>query len=141
MISYVNIFRMRRSDQGTEGILLFEGKYWYSLELPWRENKPNISCIPTGLEYPVTIRKSPKFGNVYWIVEVKGRLYILFHSGNLAGDVSKGLLTNTNGCILTGKYRGLLNGQRAVLASKLALWEFMNELQGADFKLNIIESF
>jgi hypothetical protein len=115
-------------------------KRFFTLELPWRDNQKNISCIPAG-EYDVTIRISPRFGRVYWVLKVEGRTYILIHSGNWAGDVSKDLNTHTNGCILLGMKRGYLAGQRAVLMSRTAIRKFMDRLDGANFKLHILEVF
>ena len=133
----VTIIRTRRSDHGTEGVLIFNDFICYTLELPWRENIRNLSCIPTG-EYDVKIRISPKYGRIYWVMEVDGRTYILMHSGNWAGNVEKGLNTHTNGCILLGEKRGYLAGQRAVLLSRRAIRKFMDKLQEKDFKLHII---
>ncbi len=131
------LLRIRRSDHGTEGVLIFDDFRCFTLELPWRENAKNLSCIPAG-EYDVTIRISPRFGRVYWILTVEDRTYILIHSGNWAGDKQKGLTTHTNGCILLGEKRGYLAGQRAVLLSRRAIRRFMDRLQGEDFKLHIV---
>ena len=136
----VNIFRIRRSDHGTEGILTCNNFYCFTMEPPWRDNKRNISCIPPGT-YRVKIRYSRKYRQVYWILKVKGRTYILIHAGNWAGDVSRGLKTHTNGCVLLGKYHGWLQGQRAVLLSRITLRRFMNLMAGRDFTLNIYEAF
>jgi hypothetical protein len=136
----VYLFRTRCSDQGTEGIVIYNGKYCYSLELPWRDNKQNMSCVPKG-EYDAQIRISPRFGRVYWVLEVEGRSYILIHSGNWAGATDLGYKTHTSGCILLGKYRGELQGQRAVLASRPALRQFIDTMQNKPFKLIIIEEF
>ena len=131
------LLRIRRSDHGTEGVLVLGDFRCFTLELPWRNNTRNLSCIPAG-EYDVTIRISPRFGVVYWILKVDGRSYILIHSGNWAGDTQKGLNTHTNGCILLGEKRGYLAGQRAVLNSRRAIRRFMEKLQGEDFKLHIV---
>jgi ribosomal protein S14 len=136
----VDIFRVRRSDHGTEGILLSGVFYCMSMELPWRKNARNISCIPPGT-YHVKIRYSRKYRRVYWVTKVNGRTWILIHAGNWAGDVQKGLRTHTNGCILTGKYHGWLCGQRAVLLSRITLRRFMKHIPGRKFTLNIHEAF
>ena len=137
-MKHATLLRIRRSDHGTEGILVLGDFMCYTLELPWRANTRNLSCIPAG-EYDVTIRISPKYGRIYWILKVDGRSYILIHSGNWAGDTLKGLNTHTNGCILLGEKRGYLAGQRAVLLSRKAIRRFMGKLQGEDFKLRIID--
>jgi hypothetical protein len=136
----VNLCRMKRSDQGTRGILFADSFSCQTIELPWRDNKPNISCIPAG-EYNVDIRYSPKYGKIYHVKEVPNRSYILMHSGNFAGDKTKGYKTNVAGCILLGKKQGLLMGQWAVLNSRIAVKQFMNHMQLEPFILKIHEAF
>jgi len=136
----VHIFRMLRSDQGTLGKLYYSNFSCYTLELPWRDNKRNVSCIPSG-SYDVKIRLSPKFGKVYWITEVDNRSFILIHSGNFDKKKKKGFKTHVNGCILLGQKRGLLAGQLAVLNSRLTVSRFMRMMDDNPFKLEIHESF
>lgn len=136
----VNLCRMKRSDQGTRGILFYNDFSCHTLELPWRNNESNISCIPAG-EYPVEIRVSPKYGKIYWVRNVPHRSYILIHSGNYAGDKSKGYKTHVAGCILIGQRRGILGGQWAVLNSRITVKRFMRALENEPFKLRILEVF
>jgi len=134
------LWRMRRHNQGTEGILFTNGFNCKVLELPWRDNKQNISCIPSG-EYETIIRVSPRFGTIYWVLKVEGRSYILIHSGNWAGDVEMGYKTHVAGCILIGKVFGYLMGQRAVLNSRITVRAFMDHMKNQPFILNIMEAF
>ena len=136
----VNIFRLQRSDQGTFGKLHYQDFSCYTLELPWRNNQSNISCIPAG-EYATKLRVSPKFGQTYWVTKVENRAFILIHSGNWAGDVKKGFKTHVNGCILLGKQRGLLAGQLAVLNSRITVKAFMEKMLYQPFNLKIYEAF
>ncbi len=140
MERYVNLCRLRRGDQGNEGMLFFEDFNCRTLELPWRENQKNISCIPPG-EYECKIRISPKYGSIFWVTKVKGRTYILIHAGNWAGDKSKGYRSNVNGCILLGAKKGLLLGQWAVLNSRITIRRFMDRIGQEPFTLRILESF
>jgi len=90
---------------GVNGKLLFYGEeICRTLELPWKDNQPGISCIPEG-HYPLRRRFSPRFKNHFEILGVPGRKYILFHAGNDA-------LKELRGCIApvlqhTGEGRGL----------------------------------
>ena len=136
----VHIFRTKRSSHGTEGILSTGSFTCFTLELPWKDNQPNISCIPHGT-YPVKPRKSPRFGDVFHVTNVEGRSHILIHSGNFAGDTEKGLKTHVQGCILLGKYRGVLGTQKAVLSSKPTIRRFMEYMQSDDFTLTLFEAF
>lgn len=136
----VNLFRLQRSDQGTEGMLTVDDFNCKTLELPWRNNQPQISCIPAG-EYNVEIRLSNKYGRIYWVRKVPDRTYILIHSGNFAGDISKGFKSHVMGCILLGKKRGFLGGQVAVLNSRIVVREFMETMDYQPFMLRIRGSF
>lgn len=127
--------RLGHSDQGTRGVLLLpDGVFCNTFELPWRGNRPRRSCIPCGA-YDVEIRQSPKFGRVYEVKFVPGRSYILTHSGNLAGDVDKGFLSHVEGCILLGSRWGVINRQLAILNSRPTVRRFMETMQEEPFRL------
>lgn len=138
----VYLRRQRRSDHGTEGVLIApcfgftSGAPLYVIELPWRGNASNISCIPDGT-YLCRIRESKRFGRTYHVLDVAGRSFILMHAGNWAGDRSKGLLSNSHGCILLGLKRGVARGQRAVLNSRTAVRRFVEAAGGEEFQLVI----
>jgi len=121
-------------------MLFYEGFNCQTLELPWRDNRRSISCIPAG-EYLVKIRMSPKYGEIYHVKDVPGRTFILIHSGNWAGDTTKGYKTHVNGCILLGQKRGLLAGQWAVLNSRITVKRFMQEMGNEPFTLRVLEAF
>lgn len=140
MKSIVQLFRLKRSDQGTLGMLLAPGFKCFTMELPWRNNQRSISCIPAG-EYPVQIRISPRYGQIYHVREVPDRSFILIHAGNWAGDISKGYRTNVHGCILLGKDRGMLAKQLAVLNSRITVKRFMATMALQPFTLQIHEQF
>lgn len=134
--------RQEYSNQGTFGVLTLEDKSWFSLELPDRDNKPNISCVPTGT-YLATLRYSPHFRkNLYCLQKVPNRNFILIHGANFAGDEAMGYQTHLQGCISIGKSVGIaLNfnkqRQRCIFGSQTALNEFMDVLDGQDFILTV----
>jgi hypothetical protein len=140
----LSLFRGPSADQGTPGVLLRPdgSRLAYTLELPWRGNRRMRSCIPPGVlpagEYPVRCVVTPKRGPVYLVQKVTGRDSILIHSGNVAGDVEKGLESDVLGCILLGFARGTRRGQRAVLLSKPAISALMREMGGRPFTLEVI---
>ena len=90
---------------GVNGILLFDGtELCKTIELPWQDNQPRVSCIPEGA-YRLRQRRSPKFKDHFEIMDVVNRSYILFHAAN---DATKEL----RGCIApvmqhTGEGRGI----------------------------------
>lgn len=90
----VKIHRALQNEHGTFGILSFEGKpLCNTLELPWKQNKPKVSCIPEGTYYCVP-HNGKDFSNVWRLETVEGRSGILIHEGNF--------LKNSTGCILVG---------------------------------------
>lgn len=123
----LNLFlrRFHRSSKATQGVLLGpEGVICLTLELPWLDNLPEISCIPTGV-FEATAVVSPKFGATY-DVRVPSRSNIRFHSGNSTQD--------SLGCILpvTG-----FDGYFGVL-SRRAMRRFLDELKGVrQFRLHV----
>lgn len=122
---------------GTFGKLTTDsGFQCYSGELQWKDNKPDISCIPAGV-YQCAMRKSVKHGNCYGVEGVQGRTNIEIHSGNFCGDSSQGLKDDVLGCIILGDAIGEIAGQKALLSSKDALTRFEADLEGSAFRLSI----
>lgn len=135
----VILLRFKTSNQGTLGVWLdpLLDVPIYTIELPWRDNKTNISCIPHG-EYICELVKSPRFGGVYQINNVPNRTHVLIHPANVAGDVLFGYKTHLQGCIALGKSYGKLYGQDAVLSSRPAIKQMMNSHNTESFNLKII---
>lgn len=93
---------LRLTDDGTEtqGVFVAAGKaFAVSLERPWLDNKPEISCIPAGT-YLCKRRWSDHFQReVFEISDVPGRTNILIHPANL--------VTQLEGCVaIAEKYMG-----------------------------------
>ena len=95
--------------EGTNGTLFCSHVFLcHTIELPWNDNKRNISCIPEGV-YQLIPRFSQKHKHHLLVKGVKKRNLILFHSAN---DAIKEL----EGCIapitcLTGLGKGMQSRQ------------------------------
>ena len=103
---------------------VIRGKFYYgsryiceTLELPWKDNQRQISCIPNGV-YHVKHRHSQRFSHHLHLYDVENREFILIHPGNTTSDI--------RGCIVPGTRRGTLSGMPAVLESKKAQEKIMN---------------
>jgi len=110
---------------------VFEGNLVYqckTLELPWKGNKRQESCIKKGI-YDVIRRKSTKYGDHFHVTNVEGREMILIHALNF--------YTQTLGCIGVGDSFGDINkdGYTDILNSRKALDDLYKLLQS--FKLKI----
>lgn len=114
------------TDEGTFGTLTFDsGLQFKTVECPWKDNHPRISCIPPGT-YNVVPHVSPSKGKCFMVEDVPGRSEILFHVGNWAGDTDKGLRSDSLGCILVGDSFAVINGQKGVSGSRNALSQMLN---------------
>lgn len=137
-IKHVIINRGPNKDEGTLGKLKTStGFSCYTLELPDRNNEPYFSCIPVGV-YTCEIIDTPDHGRVYEVKDVDGRTVILFHWGNWAGDVKKGYISDSEGCILVGNDFSTVR-QLMVLNSKTTYGRFMDTMNEEPFKLFIVE--
>ncbi len=140
----VHIYREKSTDQGTFGYMVAGDLWWHTLELPWRDNRQNISCIPTG-EYEVVRRYSPHFAKeLYWIRNVHKRSWILIHAANFAGDTELGWQSHLQGCIAIGGAVGSAinrygERQRCIFRSANALFEMETQFEREPFKLIIEE--
>lgn len=93
-------------DEGTNGLLTMGANsepLCYTIELPWRNNEVNRSCIPEGT-YVLRRRYSKKFHWHIEITDVPGRSYILIHPANHAARELKGCIAPV--LLLTGPGTG-----------------------------------
>jgi len=101
----------------------------YTLELPWNDNKKQVSCIPKG-KYNVEKRQSTKYKNHFHVLDVPNRSYILIHQGNYNW--------HTKGCILVGKTLTDINGDGLRdVTSSVATMNKLNKILPNYFKLEI----
>ncbi len=64
----------------------------YTLEPPWLDNKPFVSCSPSGT-YLMTSVVHDRFGRT-WVMDIPERTGMFWHTGNK--------VKHTKGCILPG---------------------------------------
>lgn len=132
------IKRILSSDSGTLGRLSVDGVHFCrTLELPWKDNIPNISCVPTGTYSVVWGHMNKANKDRYLVQNVPERSAIFIHSGNYAGDVSKGYETHVQGCILLGQDFDLIGDQFGVTSSRATTSAFEQFLQQQPFSLTI----
>lgn len=131
----LHLFRTYFED-GTNGDLWCgEQLVCHTIELPWRDNKRNISCIPDGV-YSIHKRYSEKFGWHLWLPCVVGRVWILIHPANNA-------LVQLKGCIApVSRFAGagLGTGSRAA-GKKLRDLVFPALEMGKEVNLHISMAF
>jgi len=134
----VEIERTEKSEHQTLGTLrIFDDKgfpFWQckTLELPDKDNKQRVSCIPEG-KYKVLKRESAKYGWHFHITGVPNRTLILIHSANFVRQLL--------GCIAVGLSHTDIDGDglRDVTSSKNTL-KGLNDKLPDSFELTILES-
>lgn len=98
------------SGVGTFGALYHNGKpFCKTIEREWKNNKPNISCVPAGL-YRLEWHDSPKYGRRLHLVAkslgvtINGpsqRTHCLFHTANHPDQLE--------GCVAPGREFAVIN--------------------------------
>lgn len=142
--------RFETSDLGTFGEFVMPGRFFScaTVELPWRMNATDISCIPVGIYTCVLARfdwfRTPHWG--YRVLNVPRRKGILIHRGNHAGDIARGHKSDVEGCICPGSRVGEVRAtfkdgrpavmQKGVVNSAVAL-DKMVALLGKRFSMMV----
>lgn len=127
--------------EGTFGTIeLPNGIVLFTCEKPWRQNKPNISCVPEGT-YTLRKRRSGivertskgKYITGWEVTNVPDRTFIMFHIANWPHELE--------GCIAVGKSYGILFNALGVNSSADAFDIFMESLEGEDEHTLIIDHY
>ena len=117
---------------GTFGVLsMASGFVCHTVEKPWLDNRPWVSCIPDG-RYVLQESTFVRGGYVtYEVMDVWERNRILVHAGNTSDDVQ--------GCIALGSSLGCVRGKWAVIRSRRTLNEWLAAMRDEDppFQLTI----
>lgn len=123
----IELIREYRAE-GTFGQLTLEdGAVFATVERPWINNTPKISCIPEGV-YRLALRDSNvvhrtsrgQYLRGWEITNIPNRTLCMFHVANLPREVE--------GCIGVGKKHGFLYGEFAVLQSLAGFDRLMQHL-------------
>jgi len=78
--------------EGTNSALFVNGHFiCFMIELPWKANKREVSCIPEGM-YELKARSSSKFREHLQVIGVSQRNLILIHPANDAQKELEGCL-------------------------------------------------
>ena len=130
----LRLIRVTEHASATFGVLCIdEAPEFLTVEDAWRSNETKVSCIPVG-RYKIIRHKSPRFGNVYKVLDVPEREHILIHAGNTHRD--------TEGCILLGMQYGKIGSDSAIVASRSAFLQFMKLMENTpEAQLLIIDAY
>jgi hypothetical protein len=103
---------------------------FHTLERPWLENKPCVSCIPLG-DYNIEQWNSENHPKTFHVMDVENRSYILIHSGNL--------VKHSKGCILLGMSRADIDGDgnQDIGRSKEAMRHLNSLIRGVNDKVKL----
>jgi hypothetical protein len=129
MLDSYRLVREPSTEDGTLGEMFNpDGSHLcFTMELPWKDNEPQKSCIPVGT-YTCVPHNSATHPGTWELLNVPNRSEILIHTGNTDAD--------SLGCILVGRTIGALNGVPAVLLSSVA-FHVMKRTVPSTFQLTI----
>lgn len=128
--------RHKRTDKATNGLMVVSdatGKpvlRLQTVELPWKDNEPNVSCIPDG-RYKCERINHPKFGICFAVRDVPKREGILIHAANFSKQLK--------GCIAPGLTTADIDGDGVmdVTSSKAAMQQLTDTIKSQYFTLTI----
>jgi hypothetical protein len=124
------LIRIDQTDAGTFGLLVTAGGWWYTMELPWKDNERSVSCIPCG-EYNVVKTYSQRFErDLYILGHVTDRDGIRIHPANKVSQLE--------GCIALGNRMGTVGGKHLV-GSGRAVKALHRVMGNKSFKLIVQE--
>jgi len=127
--------RLVNTEDGVFGAMIYNGlPFAVTLECPWLNNAPNISCIPPGI---YICKRSIYHRGGYGCFEVQNvpdRWLIKTHKANWKKDIK--------GCIGVAEQYEILNGKPAIAASGKGFSEYMALMEGEDeHELEIVNYF
>lgn len=111
----VVIARHGSTPWGTFGHLAVAGERFPTVELPWKGNQRNISCVPTGTYELVLGRHVSEDGSSYPCYELRdvpGRSNVEIHIGNH--------IRHLLGCVAIGTRFEIIDGLPGVASSSVA---------------------
>lgn len=115
----LHLIRRAYLPKGTYGELYLPGgESIWTLECPWKDNVPNISCIPEGLYGMTRDTFKDRYPNYRVVNPPPGRYGIEIHRGNYAKDLQ--------GCIAVGLDLG-------------SQWNIMNSEEALDWLMEALE--
>lgn len=126
----VEIERLAHLPKGVLGVLRAPNFECFTVERPWLDNQPFISCIPEGT-WEVRPFTGRRFKSVSIIEGVPNREFILIHSANRPTELS--------GCIAPGVRFDFEDQCPVVWNSRFAL-QSLFEAVGREFQLKIFSS-
>jgi hypothetical protein len=117
----ITVERFAYTPFGTFGRLTFSDFECFTVERPWENNEPDVSCIPVGT-YPLDPNAHYHRGNYDCceILEVEGRTLIKIHIANTLDDVK--------GCIGVGSKLGWVHWKWAVENSRNTFFQLMSRV-------------
>ena len=127
------------TSQGTTGRLYDDqgNLIFVTMEKEYLDNQKNVSCVHPGL-YDLLPRNSPSQGPTYYLSNPEldvtlsdpaGRTYIQIDAANRASELL--------GCIAVGSGFGVIKGEWAIIASRMAKGALMLLLNGENHQLEI----
>jgi len=113
--------RIAFTEYGVFGVLIDNGiPFTLTLERPWLDNQPDVSCIPAG-SYTCVRYSSAKYPDTFKVQNVPKRTGILFHKGNH--------MEHSAGCVILGEKFDPYKDEPGIQSSAEGFDDFMEKLK------------
>ena len=107
----VQLWRFPEFASTTFGLLIAPGDWRRAtIELPWRDNAPNVSCIPTG-DHQAFWAWSPRHGRAVYHVAAEGRAGVEVDVANWSSELRGCLAMGRKIAKFPGKGWGITNSR------------------------------
>jgi hypothetical protein len=134
----IKIIREHYGPDVTTGKLVIEGhkhRTIYTLEEPWKDNKPGVSCIPCGTYQCIPHGWEPdtklRQKRCWEITKVPDRSAILIHAANTTLSIE--------GCVAVGLSTGKMGNLPAVFSSRDAMELLRGIIGQKPFTLTVVD--
>lgn len=129
----LRLIRYHMTGTETLGLLFVDGEFvCYTLELPWKNNERDISCIPEDTYTVVPHKTDP---NKFRVKNVPGRSGINIEIGNSYKDILGCILVGTGVTSYLWNYGG--NSHYYLVSSKIAMYKLKEIIGDSDCILHV----
>lgn len=111
---HIELIRYAYNARSVMGTMICPGLKLFTIERPWANNEPFVSCIPQG-EYKVVRRHSEKYGAHWHVLDVPNRSLILIHVANYASELQGCIGIGTGQSIDPRKLRHMVTNSRKAM--------------------------
>lgn len=127
--------RIQQTDTATMGCFVLNKELYYTVELPWKDNQVNISCIYPGIYLCKRIwsetNENAGYREAFQIIDVPERTNVIFgHVGNSVRDIQGCSAMGTEICLKDETVLHSISAVHRFMSAMVKVNEFELEIVG-----------